>query len=77
MDEILQIIDKARNLPMDHEPNVSDMWDMINAIERWVSSPKVLFCWNVALGAFVRAHLWRPSKGICLWYRSLSPVPAK
>tara|TARA_R110000851_G_scaffold52690_3_gene125284 strand:+ start:832 stop:996 length:165 start_codon:yes stop_codon:yes gene_type:complete len=34
MDEILQIIDKARNLPMDHEPNVSDMWDMINAIEK-------------------------------------------
>lgn len=37
MSEILKIIDKARNLPMDHEPDspcVSDLWDMINAIEK-------------------------------------------
>ena len=34
MNEILQLIEKTRNLPMDHEPNVSDLWDMINAIEK-------------------------------------------
>ncbi len=34
MDEILEIIEKARNLPRDHEPDVTDLWDMINAIEK-------------------------------------------
>ena len=34
MDEILEIIEKARNLPMDHEPDASDLWDMLNAIEK-------------------------------------------
>ncbi len=34
MEEILQIIDKARNLPMDHEPDLDHLWDMINAIEK-------------------------------------------
>ena len=34
MDEILEIIEKARNLPMDHEPDVSDLWDILNTIEK-------------------------------------------
>ena len=34
MEEILQLIDKARNLPMDHEPDIGDLWDMINSIEK-------------------------------------------
>mgnify|MGYP006965262884 CR=1 FL=1 len=34
MDEILEIIEKARNLPMDHEPDASDLWDLLNSIEK-------------------------------------------
>ena len=34
MKEILDLIEKARNLPMDHEPDVSDLWDILNAIEK-------------------------------------------
>lgn len=34
MDEILEIIEKARNLPMDHEPDASDLWDILNTIEK-------------------------------------------
>lgn len=34
MEEILEIIEKARNLPMDHEPDVSDLWDILNTIEK-------------------------------------------
>ena len=34
MNKIIDIIEKARNLPMDHEPDVSDLWDIINAIEK-------------------------------------------
>ncbi len=33
MIEILRLIDKARNLPMDHEPDAGDLWDILNAIE--------------------------------------------
>lgn len=34
MEEILQLIDKTRNLPSDHEPDIDDLWDTLNRIQK-------------------------------------------